>query len=191
MFNYHFLEFISLFKSFCLTKIFFRRAKIIRFPFHLRGNSGFLYKPGLSIGYNCRFDVFTKYGAKLTIGYNCQFNNAVHIACAQSVIIGDNCLVASNVFISDHNHGTFPNENEFSLPVSKRSLSCKSVNIGYNCWLGENVCILPGVTLGDNVVVGANTTVTKSFGNDLILVGSPARISRRFDRSISEWVDCR
>jgi maltose O-acetyltransferase len=54
----------------------------------------------------------------------------------------------------------------------------KPVTIGDDVWVGGNSVILPGVTLGNNVIVGANSTVTKSFGDNLIIAGNPARIIR-------------
>ena len=54
----------------------------------------------------------------------------------------------------------------------------KPVTIGDHVWIGGGSVILPGVTLGNNVVVGANATVTKSFGDNVVLAGSPARVIR-------------
>ena len=52
----------------------------------------------------------------------------------------------------------------------------KPITIGDNCWLGGHVTVLPGVTLGENVVVGAGSVVTKSFGDNVVIVGNPARV---------------
>lgn len=54
----------------------------------------------------------------------------------------------------------------------------KPVTIGDDVWIGGNSVILPGVTLGNNVIVGANSTVTKSFGDNVIIAGNPARVLR-------------
>ncbi|MDN6597458.1 MAG: maltose O-acetyltransferase, partial [Lentilactobacillus parabuchneri] len=54
----------------------------------------------------------------------------------------------------------------------------KPVTLGNDVWVGGGSVILPGVTLGNNVIVGANSTVTKSFGDNLIIAGSPARVIR-------------
>ncbi|MFI5151630.1 MAG: acyltransferase [Bacteroidia bacterium] len=83
--------------------------------------------------------------------------------------IGDNTIWANNVCIITGNH-------EF---LDRSKYDCKSVRIGKNCWLGNNVTILPGVELGDNVSVGANSVVTKSFGSNVVIAGCPAKIIRQ------------
>ena len=55
------------------------------------------------------------------------------------------------------------------------------ITIGDNAWFGGNVTVLPGVTLGNNVVVGAGAVVTKSFGDDVVLVGNPAHVIKEID----------
>lgn len=56
------------------------------------------------------------------------------------------------------------------------------ITIGDNCWAGGGVTILPGVTLGDNVVIGAGSVVTKSYGDNVVLAGNPARIIKELDK---------
>ena len=57
----------------------------------------------------------------------------------------------------------------------------KPITIGDSIWIGGHASILPGVTLGDRVVVGAGSVVTKSFGSDVVIAGNPARIIRHLD----------
>ena len=83
--------------------------------------------------------------------------------------IGDNTIWANNVCIITGNHD-FLNRSKYI---------CKSVKIGENCWLGNNVTILPGVELGNNVSVGANSVVTKSFESNVVIAGTPAKIIRQ------------
>ncbi len=80
--------------------------------------------------------------------------------------IGSGTLWACNVCIQTANHDLY-NREKFNLA---------SVKIGKNCWIGNSATILPGVTLGDNVTVGANTVVTKSFPSNVVLAGCPAKI---------------
>lgn len=80
--------------------------------------------------------------------------------------IGDGTLIASNVAIQTGNHQL----------IDRHKYNLKSVVIGKNCWLGFGSVILPGVKLGNNVTVGANAVVTKSFPNNVVIAGCPARI---------------
>lgn len=116
----------------------------------------------------------------LTIEDNVSINPRVHIACINKINIGANSLLASNVFITDHFHGETDAQTVFKLPPGDRPLfSPGSVNIGEACWIGENVSILPNVSLGASCIVGANSVVTKSFPSGTILAGNPAKEIRR------------
>jgi lipopolysaccharide O-acetyltransferase len=112
------------------------------------------------------------YTPKLHIGNNVNFNDFVHIACAQEIYIGDNCLIASKVIITDHNHEFLP----FKVAPILRGLICNPVIIKNNVWIGENVVILPGVTVGESAVIGANSVVNSDVPAFAIAVGAPARV---------------
>lgn len=131
-----------------------------------------------------------KKNSQLILGERVQVNDYVHIGVMEKIIIGNDVLIASKVFITDHNHGQFVNEEtEFHKPVIKRKLSSKIVIIGNNVWLGEGVNILPGVTIGDNTIIGAGSIVTKNISADSLAVGNPARVIKKFDRTKSKWVN--
>lgn len=128
-----------------------------------------------------RMDAIVEYGKQkfspqLTIGKRASMNNDVHIACINKVIIGDNCLMASRIYIADHSHGDISSE-ALSLPPENRPIISKgAVIIGNNVWIGEGVCILPNVTIGDNVIIGANSVVTKDIPSNAVVGGVPAKI---------------
>ena len=92
---------------FLLTKIFYRKARLIRFPIDVRGAKFINFGNRLTTGYLCRIEAYPDTQATvLHIGDNVQINDFVHIAAKQSVVIGSNVLIASKVFISDINHGS-------------------------------------------------------------------------------------
>jgi acetyltransferase-like isoleucine patch superfamily enzyme len=80
--------------------------------------------------------------------------------------IGEGTIWAWNCCIQTSNHGLL-NRQEYKL---------SSIKIGKNCWLGNSVTILPGVELGDNVTIGANSVVTNSFPSNVVIAGCPAKI---------------
>lgn len=109
-------------------------------------------------------------GNRCGLGYNTQIN-----ACNR-IEIGDDVLFASNVYITDHYHGTLSAE-ENLIPPAKRAIYSKGpVVIGARCWLGQNVSIMPNVTLGEGCIVGANSVVTHSFPAYSVIAGCPAKL---------------
>ena len=56
-----------------------------------------------------------------------------------------------------------------------------SIKIGRNCWLGNGAVVVAGVTLGDHVIVGANSVVTKSFPSNVLIAGTPAQVIRELN----------
>ena len=128
-----------------------------------------------------RIEAITNYGSQkfdpcISIGNNVTFNPDCHIGCVSKIEIGDNCLFASRVFISDHNHGN-TTINMMNIPPAERPLtSTGSVKIGKNVWVGEGAAILSGVTIGNNAIIATNAVVTKDVPKNAIVGGVPARI---------------
>lgn len=111
------------------------------------------------------------YGFNIHIGENFYSNfNLTILDCAE-VIIGKNCMIAPNVGIYTATHPIDPIQR-----YEKGVEYAKKIIIGDNCWIGAHVVICPGVTIGDNVVVGAGSVVTKSFGDNVVLAGNPAKV---------------
>jgi acetyltransferase-like isoleucine patch superfamily enzyme len=130
---------------------------------------------------NTRIEAFDSYYGvpfqpEIIIGDNVAFNSDCHIGCINQVIIGDNVLIASRVYISDHNHGNI-DFSDLDVPPYLRPLTSKGgVVIEDNVWIGEGVCVLPGVVIGKNSIIGANSVVSKSIPPNSVAVGIPARV---------------
>lgn len=117
---------------------------------------------------------------KVLIGNNVQINNNCHIGCINKIEIGDNVLIGSNVFITDHSHGKVC-KSEINTPPSLRDIYSKGpVIIKNNVWIGENVSIMPNVTIGMNSIIGANSIVTKDVPDFTLVVGNPAKVLKSF-----------
>lgn len=117
-----------------------------------------------------------RFTPEISIGNNVSMNSDIHIGCINKVTIGNNVLMASRIYINDHSHGNV-DASELHLPPVKRKLVSKGpVIIEDNVWVGEGVCILPGVTIGKNSIIGANAVVTKSFPPNSVIAGIPAQL---------------
>ena len=121
------------------------------------------------------------YSPQIIIGNNVTINPNCHITALKKISIGDNVLIASNVFISDHSHGRLDFA-DIAIPPALRRLDSKGeINIGNNVWIGQNVTILANVNVGDCVIIGANTVITKDIPANSVVVGNPARIVRNIN----------
>jgi acetyltransferase-like isoleucine patch superfamily enzyme len=109
------------------------------------------------------------------------------IGAVERVTIGDDVMFAGNVTLLDNSHG-FANPNE---PYKYQPL-CRIAPVAVNrgCWIGQNVVIMPGVEIGEMSIVGANSVVTKSLPARVIAVGAPARVIKRWDGALKQWVSC-
>ena len=176
------------------TKIFYKGARLIRRPIFVRGKKFLSYGEGFTTGYRCRLEMFdTGVGndKKLVIGSNCKIGDYVHIAVGESVTIGENCLMASKIYISDINHGDYSGNFEYSTPDTApdhRKLYTRPVFIGKNVWIEENVCILQGVKIGDGRIVGANSIVNRDVPNNCIVGGASAKIIKEWDSEMGMWI---
>lgn len=195
--NYYYLLFkkyglfgiLRLSRDLIFTRLFNSNFRLLRHPYYIRnvgclvGGDNLIAGPGLII------DIL-HHDAILKIGTNVCINHNVHIGVMGSVDIGDDVLIASKVYISDHSHGSYSGE-LISSPYEKpnlRKIHIKPVIIEASCWLGENVVILPGVKIGTGSIIGAGSIVTKDIPSYSIAVGNPAKIIKVWDPVIKNWV---
>lgn len=115
------------------------------------------------------------YGYNIHVGDNFFANFDCIMLDTCDITIGDNALLAPRVQIYTAAHPLNVADRTSWLGVGQ------PVKIGNNAWIGGNATILPGVTLGDNVVVGGGSVVTKSFGDNVVLAGNPARVIKHLD----------
>jgi acetyltransferase-like isoleucine patch superfamily enzyme len=109
----------------------------------------------------------------VSIGKGTSFAGACVISAVRSVTLEEDVLLARNVYISDHIH-KYTNA---GVPVMAQGLDkILPVLIKRGAWLGQNVVVCPGVTIGEGAVVGANSVVTKSLPDYCVAAGAPARV---------------
>lgn len=117
-----------------------------------------------------------KFAPQIIIGRDCHIGAFNHITCVNSIEIGDGFVSGKWVTITDNSHGDASIE-MLSMPVGDRPIISKGpVIIGKNVWVGDKATILPGVTIGDGVIVGANSVVTKDVPSYSVVGGNPAKV---------------
>jgi len=107
-------------------------------------------------------------GAKTVMGQECT------ISAYQHVKIGRECVIADRVMFIDFDHGAV----EVDRPIRLQGIYKRDVNVGNNVWIGYGACILRGVSVGDNAIIGANSVVTKDVPANAVVAGLPAKIIR-------------
>ena len=117
------------------------------------------------------------YGYNIEVGENFYANVNLVILDGAKVRIGDNAFIAPNVGIYTAGHPIHPDSRnsmyEYGIPVS----------IGDNCWLGGNTIVCPGVKIGNNVVIGAGSVVTKDIPANSLAVGNPCKVIRQINQT--------
>ena len=144
----------------------------------------------IHIGNNTRIqshsviESWTKYGDQsfnpsILIGNNCKFGEYFHISSCNRITIGDGVLTGRFVLITDNSHGVLSLDDSTVPPIKRRLESKGEIVIGKNVWLGDKVTVLAGVHIGDNVIIGANSVVTKDIPSNSMAAGIPAKVIKR------------
>ena len=110
-------------------------------------------------------------GAKTVLGQECT------ISAYKDVSIGRECVIADRVMLIDFDHGMV----DVERPIRLQGIYKREVRVGNNVWIGYGACILRGVTVGDNAVIGTNAVVTKDVPPNAVVAGVPARVIRTRD----------
>jgi acetyltransferase-like isoleucine patch superfamily enzyme len=110
-------------------------------------------------------------GAKTVMGQECT------ISAYQRVRIGEQCVIADRAMFIDFDHGVV----EVERPIRQQGIYKRDVEVGSNVWIGYGACILRGVRVGDNSIVGTNSVVTKDVPANAVVAGIPAKVIRMRD----------
>jgi acetyltransferase-like isoleucine patch superfamily enzyme len=123
------------------------------------------------VGHGCKIRVHegeVSIGAKTVIGQDCT------ISAYQHVSIGRECIIADRVMLIDFDHGV----TEVERPIRVQGIYKRDVRVGHNVWIGYGACILRGVSVGENAVIGTSSVVTKQVPDNAVVAGTPARVIR-------------
>jgi acetyltransferase-like isoleucine patch superfamily enzyme len=126
------------------------------------------------VGAGCKIRVHegeVEIGAKSVLGQECT------ISAYQHVSIGRECIIADRVMMIDFDHGVV----EVERPIREQGIYKRDVRIGHNTWIGYGACLLRGVTVGDNAVIGTSAVVTVDVPANAVVAGIPARVIRTRD----------
>jgi acetyltransferase-like isoleucine patch superfamily enzyme len=110
-------------------------------------------------------------GAKSVLGQECT------LSCYQHITIGRECIIADRTMMIDFDHGMVETER----PIREQGIYKRNVRVGHNVWIGYGACLLRGVTVGDNAVIGTSSVVTKDIPDNAVAAGSPAEVIRLRD----------
>ncbi|HKG35296.1 MAG TPA: acyltransferase [Solirubrobacterales bacterium] len=110
-------------------------------------------------------------GDKTVFGQDCT------VSAYQYVRIGEQCVVADRAMFIDFDHGVV----DVEAPIRRQGIYKRDVVVGSNVWIGYGACVLRGVRIGDNAIVGTNSVVTRDVPANAVVGGVPARVIRMRD----------
>lgn len=116
---------------------------------------------------------YTDCGKNIRVGKHVFINACCNFQDQGGIVIGDHTLIGHKVVLATLNHGFAPED--------RGSLYPAPIIIGTNVWIGASVTVLPGVTIGDNAIVGAGSVVTKDVPANTIVAGVPAKAIKRIE----------
>ena len=114
------------------------------------------------------------FGDGVYCNFGCTFVDDTHI------YVGDKVMFGPNVVVATAAHPLAPQLREMALQYNK------PVHIGNNCWIGAAALIMPGVTIGDNTVIGAGSVVTKDIPANVVAVGNPCKVLREINTDLTD-----
>jgi len=126
-----------------------------------------------------------RFDSEIIIGNNVTATADLQIAAQSQITIEDDVMFASNIHINDGLHG-YENANE---PYKYQNIiKIAPIVIKKGSWIGQNVVILPNVTIGEFVIIGANSVVNRNIPDRSIAVGSPAKVIKEWSQAELRWI---
>ena len=119
----------------------------------------------------------------VSIGKEVRVTEKLIIQCAGKIEIGNNVLIARNVFMVDYNHGLNPENGNYLDNL----LKVDEITIGDGVWIGNNVIILPGVHIGEKAIIGAGSVVTHNVAEYTMVAGNPATVKKKWNVEEKKW----
>ena len=148
-----------------------KRSKLLKEMFAEIGDGCYI-EPPLRANWGGHF---VHFGKNIYANFNLTLVDDTHI------YVGDATMLGPNVTIATAGHPILPELREQAYQYNM------SVHIGKNCWLGAGVIVMPGVTIGDNTVIGAGSVVTKDIPANVVAVGNPCRVMREIGEHDREY----
>ena len=154
---------------------------LLQYPVLLTGHGSIVFKDNVQLGVRQSPNFYSGYSyiearghdSKVIIGNNVAINNSFSAVALSTIIIDDNVLIGESCSIIDTDgHFLSPEKRNDQNPPTKQ------VHIKHNVFIGSNVVILKGVTIGENTIIGNSSVVTKNIPANVIAAGNPARIIR-------------
>ncbi len=173
----------------------------LRRPRSIRKSERIFIGNDVHLGANCTLKAITSTGSlmkhpdnkhveqifdsRIRIGHRVSATGGLHIAAHKDITVEDDVMFASNVFMSDALHGY----EHANLPYKYQGMvNVSPILIKQGSWIGQNAVIMPGVTIGELSIIGANSVVTKSIPDRCIAVGVPARVIKQWDEESQAWL---
>jgi len=163
------------------------RSCVVQVPMRCTNPGRIFLGDRVFVGADAWIDCFAtpdeKLSPRIDVGDDTMIGYHSHIMAIGHLKIGKHVLIADKVYISDNMHSF----EDVGKPIMEQGLTHRPVEIEDEVWLGENVCVLPGVRIGRHSVVGCNSVVTKDIPPYCVAAGAPAKIIRRYDSTTRQW----
>lgn len=150
---------------------------------YVLGGKNIVVGNNVSIRPECTF--FCNEDAKIIINDGCDIGTRSRISCGKKILIGSNVLIGPNVYIADQDH----EYKDITKPIIEQGVNTaeNGIEIGEGSWFGINSVIVGNVKIGKNCVIGANAVVTKNVEDYSVVVGTPAKVVKKYNLEKEMW----